>query len=82
MLTLSVRDRDRLAVLREVEDGLLSAAAGARKLRLSARQFRRLRRRVENGGDGAVINRLRGRASNHRLDERIKAKALERAAEP
>jgi len=82
MLTLSVRERDRLAVLREVEDGLLSAAAGARKLALSPRQFRRIRRRAEEEGDRAVISRLRGRPSNHRLRESVKAKALERAREP
>jgi hypothetical protein len=82
MLTLSVRERDRLTVLREVQDGLLSPAAGARKLGLSPRQFRRLRRRAEREGDGAVINRLRGQPSNHRLDPRIRARALERAAEP
>lgn len=79
---MSVLERDRLAVLREVEDGLLSPAAGARKLGLSARQFRRLRRRAEQEGDSAVINRLRGRPSNHRLEQSIKTKALERAAEP
>ncbi len=82
MLTLSVRERDRLTVLREVQDGLLSPAEGARKLGLCSRQFRRIRRRAESEGDGAVINHLRGRPSNHRLDPMIRARALERAAEP
>lgn len=82
MLTLSLRERDRLAVLREVEDGLLSPAQGARKLGLSSRQFRRIRRRAEREGDSAVINRLRGQPSNHRLDPSVRARALERAAEP
>ena len=82
MLTLSVRERDRLAVLREVEDGLVSPADGARKLGLSARQFRRIRRRAERDGDSGVISRLRGRPSNHRLAESLKVRALERAREP
>lgn len=82
MLTLSLRERDRLAVLREVEDGLRTPAEGARKLGLSTRQFRRIRRRAESEGDAAVINRLRGRPSNHRIDPSIRARALERAAEP
>lgn len=38
MLTLSMREGDRLAVLREVEDGLVSPADGTRKLGLSARR--------------------------------------------
>ncbi len=82
MLTLSLRERDRLAVLREVDDGLLSPAEGARKLGICSRQFRRIRRRAETDGDAAVINHLRGRPSNHRLDPRIRERALERAREP
>lgn len=79
---MSVRERDRLAVLRQVEDGLVSPESGARKLGLSARQFRRIRRRVEREGDSAVISRLCGRPSNHRLSESLRAKVLQRAREP
>lgn len=79
---MSVRERDRLAVLREVEDALLSPAAGARKLGLSSRQFRRIRRRAEDEGDSAVISRLRGRPSNHRLKDSTRKKAMARAREP
>ncbi len=79
---MSLRERDRLAVLREVEDGLLSPAEGARKLGISSRQFRRIRRRAESEGDSAVIHRLRGRPSNHQLDPGIRQRALAKAAEP
>jgi winged helix-turn helix protein len=82
MLTLSAKERDRLAVLRQVEDGLISAESAARKLGLSGRQFRRLRRRSEREGDKALIHQLRGRPSNHRLSEKLRAKVLERAREP
>lgn len=82
MLTLSLRERDRLAVLREVEDGLLRPCAGARKLGISPRQFRRLRKRFLETGDAAVVHRLRGRLSNHRLDSKFKADALTRASDP
>ena len=40
MLQLSRRDRDRLVVLHQVNDGVLSVAAGARRVRLGLRQFR------------------------------------------
>ena len=79
---MSARDRDRLAVLREVQDGLITPGSGARRLGLSPRQFRRIRRKCEREGDKAVINSLRGRRSNHRLNESLKAKVLERAREP
>lgn len=82
MLTLSVRERDRLAVIREVEDGLISPMSGARKLGLTSRQFRRIRRKAEREGDKCVISQLRGRPSNHRLSEDLKARVLERAREP
>lgn len=82
MLVLNQRDRDRLSILRQVEEGLVSAAHGARVLGLSVRQFRRLRRRFEAEGDAAVINRGRGRPSNRRIDPGIRARVLERAREP
>ncbi|MEJ2541142.1 MAG: ISNCY family transposase [Gemmatimonadota bacterium] len=81
MLTLSLRDRDRLAVLRQVEEGLITPKAAAERLGMSARQLRRLRRRHGEEGDAAVIHGLRGRRSNHALPRARKARALERARE-
>jgi hypothetical protein len=82
MLSLSLRERDRLVVLRQVAEGSLRPCQGARRLGLSRRQFRRLRRRFEAEGDGAVIHRARGRPSNRRLPELIRRRAVERAREP
>jgi hypothetical protein len=45
MLTLSTRDLDRLAVLHQVSDGLISVTAGARRVRVVVRHFRRMLRR-------------------------------------
>ncbi len=82
MLRLSVRDRDRITVLRGVEAGLLRPSVGARKLGLTPRQFRRLRRSFEKKDDAAVIHGLRGNPSNRRLDEKFADRVLARAAEP
>lgn len=82
MLSLSLRERDRIAVLREIEEGLIAPCIGARKLGLSSRQFRRLRRAYERKADAAVIHGLRGHQSNRRLDDELRAKVLERAADP
>lgn len=82
MLTLSLRDRDKIAVLRAVDEGLLRPCEGARKLGISSRQLRRLRRVAERKGDSAVIHGLRARPSNHRIDEALKTRVLERASEP
>lgn len=82
MLTLSQRERDRLAVLREVRDGLVSPVRGAGLVGLTSRQFRRLRRRWEAEGDGAVIHRLRGLRSNRAKASGIRGRAMQRAREP
>jgi hypothetical protein len=82
MLNLSLRDRDRLHVLRELEEGSLKPMEAARRLGLSDRHVRRLRQRFREVGDEAVIHRGRGQPSNNRIDDRIRFRALERAAEP
>ena len=82
MLTLSLRDRDRLHVLRELDEGALTPTEAARRLGLSDRHVRRLRQRFREEGDAAVIHRGRGQPSNNRIDDRIRIRALERAAEP
>jgi len=79
---LSQRERDRLAVLRQVDEGLISAKHGADKLRLSVRQFRRVRRAWEAQGDAVLVHGLRGRASNRAKPAGVRAWALERARDP
>jgi hypothetical protein len=81
MLRLSLRDRDRLVVLRQVAEGALRPCRGAERLGVSRRHFRRLRRRFEAEGDIAVIHHARGRPSNHRIPEAIRQRVLERAGE-
>lgn len=82
MLTLSLKDRDRLVVLRQVQQGDLTSSDGARRLGLSARHFRRLLARFLEEGDEAVIHRSRGRPSNRRVKDEIRLRALVRAREP
>lgn len=82
MLNLSLRDRDRLHVLRGLEDGKVKPSEASRRLGISDRHVRRLRQRFREVGDEAVIHRGRGQPSNNRIDERIRTRALERAAEP
>ena len=82
MLTLSTRELDRLAVLHQVSDGLISVTAGTRRVRVVVRHFRRMLRRFEEEGDASVIHRGRGHLSNRRLPAAVRAAALERAREP
>lgn len=82
MLVLSRRDRDRLVLVRQVEAGELGVGEAARRAGVSRRQVHRWRVRYRAEGDGAVIHRARGRPSNRRRPDALKARVLERAEEP
>lgn len=74
-MALSERERERLKVLHEVEQGHLSQRQGAEQLRLSERGFRKLLRRFRRSGDAAVVHSLRGRRSNRRVEEETARRA-------
>ena len=81
-MELSVRERDRMAVLRQVDEGMLAAATAAARLGVTWRHFRRLMRRFEAEGDGAAVHRLRGRRSNRALVPEVRERVLALAADP
>jgi hypothetical protein len=67
-IPMSQRERDVLKILHSVQGGKRTQAEAARLLGLGVRQVRRLQRKVEAGGDAAIVHGLRGRPSNHRSD--------------
>ena len=75
-LEMSQRERDRLVVIRSVNDGKRSQVEAARLLGLSTRQLRRLQRRVSREKDSGVIHKLRGRPSNNACEKALKKKVL------
>lgn len=81
-MDLSLEERDRISVLRQVGEGLLAAVVGAERIGVTPRHFRRLRRKFEAEGDAAVIHGLRGRRSNRALPRELRERALEVAREP
>jgi transposase len=81
VLTLSLSERDRLAVVRQVAEGLWTVAEGARRYGVGIRQMRRVMRRFERHGDAVVVHGLRGRPSNRRLPAELRAAALGKARE-
>ena len=81
-MELSVRERDRMAVLRQVDEGMLAAGTGAARRGVTRRHFRRLMRRFEAEGDGAAVHRLRGRRSNRALAPEVRERVLALAADP
>lgn len=79
---MSLRERDCVSLLRQVHEGRLGAADAARRLGITPRQFRRIRRRWEVGGDAAVVHRGRGKPSNRRCASTVKARADELMRDP
>ena len=75
-IEMSQRERDRLRVLSDVEEGRLTQVKAAQLLKLSARQLRRLQQRWRKKGDAALVHRLRGKPSNHRHDAALKKKVV------
>ena len=73
---MTVEDRDRLKVVREVVKGHIRESQAAGALKLSVRWVRKLVARVRRQGDRGVLHRLRGRWSNRKIPEAVQRKAV------
>jgi hypothetical protein len=73
---MTQRDRDRLVVLKKALKKLITQRQAAAELGLTDRQVRRLLVRMKEVGDRAAIHGLRGRASNRKLSEDTRSKAI------
>ena len=73
---MSAKERDRLKVLHEVRRGHLTQRGAAQQLGVTDRWVRKLLVRIKKEGDGGIVHRLRGRESNRRLPESLRAKVL------
>jgi DNA-binding Lrp family transcriptional regulator len=80
-LWMSAKDRDRLKTLHAVSRRHITQVQAARELGVSSRWVRALLQRMKQQGDGGVVHRLRGRASNRKLPATLKQRVLERFAE-
>ena len=81
-MELSLKERDRMSVLRQVREGVLAAADGTARFGVTERHFRRLRRRFEAEGDGVVVLGLRGVRSNRSLPAETRERVLAMARDP
>jgi transposase len=76
IIGMSLKELRKLKVLHAVLDKRFTQKAAAAKLDLSERQVRRLVKSVREFGDESIVHRGRGRPSNRRLPDRIKAGVL------
>ncbi len=75
-LALTQRDRDRLKEIRSVLSGDIRQRAAALRLGMSVRQVKRLVSAVRRKGDAGIVHGLRGRASNRKLADEARSKAI------
>src|SRR5258708_12909454 len=75
-IALSQRERDRLRVLHEVEQGHLAQIEAARRMKLTDRQVRRLLRGLRERSDRVVLHGLRGRPCNRKLEARFAQRVI------
>ena len=66
----------RAGLLEAALEGRISNVQGARSMRVSLRQFQRVKARFTAEGVAGLVHRLRGRASPHRLAAEIHARAV------
>jgi transposase len=76
-LVMSQQERDKAAVVKEVDKGRLSARDAAERLGICRRQVFRLLKRYRAEGDAGLIHRLRGTSSNRGYSKRLKAQVIE-----
>jgi hypothetical protein len=81
MLTMSVKERDRLVVVRQVVEKELTVTRGAEVLGLGRRQLHGILRRYGEEGDRGLIHRALGKRPNNTKSEAFRLMVLERARE-
>ena len=67
LVTMSMREVDRMKVIQAVADGHLARWRAAERLGVSARHVRRLVLRLLEDGPSGLVSRKRGRSSNRQL---------------
>ena len=72
-LLMSLKERTRMGVMKQVRAKLLSIVVAGKLLRLSYRQAKRVWRRYRDKGDKGLVHRGRGRVGNRRKAANIRS---------
>ena len=77
LLTMSKKELNRLPVIESVINRKMTQVEAANRLGLSDRQIRRIAINFSSLGPAGLINRLRGRPSNHHYPQELKDRAVD-----
>ena len=78
---MSLKERDLLKAVHEVEKGYITARTASEAVGVSYRHFKRILKRYRTEGDKGLAHRLRGRPSNRRLPDGLKAEGIKLISE-
>ena len=73
---MGIRDARRLGRIEDALKGKVTNEEGARRAGVSPRQFRRLKRRVEESGAQGLQHGNRGRPSKRRISKKLRKRIL------
>jgi len=70
LLTMSIKELDRLSVVHKIIDKRLTQALGAQQLGLTIRQVKRLVRKYKQYGAESLVSKQRGQVSNNKFSDK------------
>lgn len=73
---MSLKEADRLSVMRQVDKKILSLGKAAEELDISLRQAKRIRKRYLQEGEKGLISKHKGKISPNRIDPKLRAIVL------
>lgn len=76
-MPLTEAEQNKLDVITAAIERRIINKQAAIQLKLTVRQLQRLKAAVKTSGTAAVVHKLKGKSSNHRIDSGIKNKLLE-----
>lgn len=80
-MSFTTKEQEKITVITALLQGKINNSQAATTLKLSLRQIKRLKKVVREKGIEALTHQLKGRVSNHHIDETIKRWALEKIKE-
>lgn len=75
-MTMSIKEANRLSVMRQVDKKILSMKKASEEMGVSLRQAKRIRHRYLRHGEMGLMSKHRGKISPNRIDPKLKGEVL------
>ena len=75
-LQMSIKEAERLGVMRQIDKKTLTIKRASEELALSSRQVKRIRKRYLEKGEAGLISQKRGKGSNRKIADEIRKRVI------